>query len=108
MPAAEGIDALVAEAKASDTFRGAPTVDYSDDNTVAEVVIPTAGDGSDAASVDALTRSAIDLVPATVGKIPGVEANVTGDAAEPDGFQGPAAEPAAPDLRLRASRSRSC
>ena len=80
-PAAEGIDALVAEAKASDTFRGAPTVDYSDDNTVAEVVIPTRGDGSDQASEDALNEVRDDLVPATVGNIAGVEANVTGDAA---------------------------
>src|SRR3954451_11292955 len=79
--AAQGIDALVAKAKASDTFLAAPTIDYSDDSTVAEVVIPTPGDGTDQASEDALNEVRNDLVPTTVGNIAGVEANVTGDAA---------------------------
>jgi putative drug exporter of the RND superfamily len=80
-PAAEGIDALVAEAKASDTFLAAPSIDYSDDGTVAEIAIPTPGDGAEQVSVDALNEVRNDLVPSTVGGIPGVDANVTGDAA---------------------------
>ena len=86
-PAAEGIASLVAGAEASDTFLAAPTIEYSDDDTVAEIGIPTPGTGAETAAVNALEEVRTELVPATVGSVPGVEANVTGDAASSVDFR---------------------
>ena len=85
--AADGIDALVAEVKSSDTFPAPPEVDYSDDNTVAEIGIPSPGDGVNTASIDALSEVRDEIVPATLGGIDGVEANVTGDTASSVDFR---------------------
>ena len=79
--AADGIANLMEQAEASDTFLAPPTIDYSEDNTVAEIGIATPGEGAQTASVNALDEIRNELVPATVGNIPGVAANVTGDAA---------------------------
>ena len=48
---------------------------------VAQIDVPTVGDGSDAASVNALDEVRDEIVPATVGAIDGASVNVTGDAA---------------------------
>jgi putative drug exporter of the RND superfamily len=64
-----------------DLFVGHPTVDVSPDNTVATIAIPTAGNGTDAASNRALDELRNDLVPATLGQVGGVQADVTGEAA---------------------------
>ena len=56
-------------------------VEISKDKTVAQVTIPIAGKGTDATSLDALAKVRDDLVPSTVGKVPGVEAVVGGDTA---------------------------
>ena len=85
--AAAGIDDLVAAVKASDTFPAPPEVEYSDDNTVAEIGIPSPGDGVNTASIDALAEVRDDIVPATLGGIAGVEANVTGDTASSVDFR---------------------
>jgi uncharacterized membrane protein YdfJ with MMPL/SSD domain len=80
-PAAAGIAELQKDADAADYTRGKSEVTYSDDGTVAEVLIPTVGEGHDAASTNAMNQIRNDLVPATVGKVDGVSANVSGDAA---------------------------
>jgi uncharacterized membrane protein YdfJ with MMPL/SSD domain len=53
----------------------------SEDNTVAQINIPTIGTGTDQASLDALDKLRDDIVPATVGAVEGASVNVTGDAA---------------------------
>ena len=62
-------------------------INYSKDGTVAEIVIPTVGNGNDAASTDALNEIRDDIVPATIGGIEGVTVNVSGDAAASKDFR---------------------
>jgi uncharacterized membrane protein YdfJ with MMPL/SSD domain len=78
---AAGIAGLRREVESSDTFRPGTEVIYSDDGTVAQINVPTRGNGTDAASVDALNELRDDVVPATVGRAEGATVNVTGDAA---------------------------
>ena len=47
-------------------------VKYSKDGTVAEIVIPTVGNGNDEQSTAALNEIRDDIVPATIGGIEGV------------------------------------
>ena len=51
------------------------------DHTVAEVEVPLAGDGEDAASNAALDELRSDVIPASLGRIGGVEYAVTGQTA---------------------------
>ena len=83
---AAAIDDLVADADASDTFIGPADITYSDDGTVAQIGLPSRGNGTDQASMDALAEVREDLVPATVGAVDGAEANVTGGAASTEDF----------------------
>ena len=78
---AAGIADLRAEVKASDAFLPGTEVIYSDDGTVAQINVPTRGDGSDAASINALDELRDEIIPATVGRVEGASVNVTGDAA---------------------------
>jgi anti-anti-sigma factor len=64
-----------------DVFKGPATVDLSPDLTVSTISFPAAGDGTNEASNRALDVMREDLVPSTLGKVDGVEANVTGMAA---------------------------
>jgi uncharacterized membrane protein YdfJ with MMPL/SSD domain len=79
--AAAGIGALQAAVQGSDTFLRGTQVTYSSDDSVAQIDIPTRGSGTDTASTNALNELRDEIVPSTVGKIDGVSANVTGDAA---------------------------
>jgi RND superfamily putative drug exporter len=54
------------------------TVDVNPGGTVAKMTIPIAGNGTDAASNRAFHLLRDELVPATVGAVPDVEAGVTG------------------------------
>ena len=54
--AATGIAALHDQVQASDSFLPGTSVTYSDDNTVAEIDVPTRGNGTDAASTNALNE----------------------------------------------------
>jgi RND superfamily putative drug exporter len=83
---ASAIGDLVTRAKASDVINGPIEIDYSDDNTVADVTIPTIGNGTDDASLRALDEVRDVLVPATVGKV-AAEANVTGNTAQSQDFK---------------------
>ena len=69
---------LQEQAAASSDFQQPITVEVSSDNTVAQVAIPLAGDGSNSASIDALAALRDDLVPATIGAVPGATGDVTG------------------------------
>ncbi len=62
-------------------FEGPAEVEVSPDRTVASIAIPVAGNGTDGPSNRALDALRGEIVPATVGAVDGVEANVTGAAA---------------------------
>ena len=79
--AAAGIAALRAEVDDSDAFLPGTEVIYSDDGTVAQINVPTPGDGADAPSTNALDELREEIIPATVGRVEGANVNVTGDAA---------------------------
>jgi uncharacterized membrane protein YdfJ with MMPL/SSD domain len=83
---AAGIAALRSEVKASDSFLPGTEVIYSDDGTVAQINVPTRGNGTDTASVAALNELRDDLIPATVGRAEGTTVNVGGDAAGSEDF----------------------
>jgi uncharacterized membrane protein YdfJ with MMPL/SSD domain len=70
-----------AAAKQKDLFTGDATIEVSDDKTVETIMIPSAGNGTDAASNRALDEMRGRLVPQTVGSVAGVEAVVTGNSA---------------------------
>ncbi|MGW3039398.1 MMPL family transporter [Kitasatospora sp. NPDC001159] len=69
---------LKARAMASGRMHGPIEVAVHADRNVATVDIPLNGTGNDATSNDALKALREDLVPATVLKVPGTEAPVTG------------------------------
>jgi uncharacterized membrane protein YdfJ with MMPL/SSD domain len=54
------------------------TVEVNDDATVANITVPIAGKGTDAASEASLAALREDVVPETVGALPDTEAGVTG------------------------------
>jgi uncharacterized membrane protein YdfJ with MMPL/SSD domain len=65
----------------SDSFLPGTAVTYSDDNTVAEIEIPTRGTGTDDASTNALDEIRDQILPATLGQVDAATVNVSGDAA---------------------------
>jgi RND superfamily putative drug exporter len=69
-------------ARNKELFKGGLETDVSPDLTVLTVDVPTAGDGTEDSSVRALDELRDNLVPAAFGGLDGVEANVTGDAAQ--------------------------
>jgi uncharacterized membrane protein YdfJ with MMPL/SSD domain len=64
-----------------DLFEGPATIEVSPGNTVATIALPSRGNGTDAASNRTLDGLRDELVPATLGKVAGVQADVTGAAA---------------------------
>jgi RND superfamily putative drug exporter len=76
------VDALETEAQQRPgLFEGEPTIEISDDQTVATVAFPTTGTGTDERSNRAVDALRDEMVPATVGQVDGVEAYTTGEAA---------------------------
>jgi RND superfamily putative drug exporter len=73
-----GIAALKREAKTTKGLGQPVTVTNSPDGTVAIVEVPLAGDGTNSASEAALARLRDDVIPATIGRTDGAQANVTG------------------------------
>jgi uncharacterized membrane protein YdfJ with MMPL/SSD domain len=69
---------LIAQTQGNDLFEQPVTVDVSRDQTVAEVDVPIAGDGTDSTSKAALAELRDQIIPQTLGQVPGVSANVTG------------------------------
>jgi RND superfamily putative drug exporter len=78
---AAGIVALRRRVAASDAFRPGTEVTYSADRKVAQIDVPTPGNGTDAASVRGLDQLRGTIIPATVGRVAGATVNVSGDAA---------------------------
>jgi RND superfamily putative drug exporter len=73
-----GIAALEREAKRTEGLGQPITVTNNPSNTLALVEIPLAGNGTDSVSEAALARLREDVIPATIGRTDGVQANVTG------------------------------
>jgi RND superfamily putative drug exporter len=73
--------ALSDEAAATGEMSAALETRFNPAGTVAEVSIPLAGNGSDAASNHALKTLRNTVIPNTIGKIPGAHAYVTGQTA---------------------------
>ena len=86
-PVAAAIERLKrAAGRERDLFPGAATVQVSADRSVAQVTIPAAGDGIDAASQQMLDALRSDIVPSTVGAVDGVRASVGGFTAQTADF----------------------
>jgi RND superfamily putative drug exporter len=84
---ASGIKALESEATARPAlFEGKPSFELSADKSVAIVTLPTVGAGTDDLSNKAVDALRDDIVPSTVGKVDGVEAYTTGEAAATGDF----------------------
>ena len=76
-----------AAAKDPELFTGRGVdVEISPGGNVAKVTMEIAGDGSDRTSNEALDVARDDLVPSTIGAVPGVEADVGGPTAEERDF----------------------
>jgi RND superfamily putative drug exporter len=73
---------LEQRALASGRMQEPITIDVNHDHTVANITIPIAGNGTDEASTAALETLRGQIVPETVGALPGTEAGVTGLAAQ--------------------------
>jgi len=84
--AAAGIAALRARVDQSDALRPGTEVTYSADGTVAQIDVPTPGNGTDAASVRGLNELRDTIIPATIGRVDGATVNVSGDAAGSQDF----------------------
>ena len=83
---ASGIAALRGRVNDSDAFRPGTEVVTSRDGTVAKITVPTRGTGTDTAAMNALDALRDDIIPATVGGVPGATVNVSGDAANSADF----------------------
>src|SRR5699024_6093547 len=81
-----GIAALDRQVGRSDRFLPGTEVVVSRDGSVAKVNVPTRGTGTDHASMDALDELRDEIIPATVGRVPGTTVNVSGDAASSADF----------------------
>jgi uncharacterized membrane protein YdfJ with MMPL/SSD domain len=78
----DAIDRLERRARASGQMGEPITVEVNKDATVANITVPIAGTGTDPASNTALAELRDEIVPETVGALPGTEAGVTGLTAE--------------------------
>ena len=75
-----GIDRLDAATKGQkQLFTGDLDVEVSPDKQLAAIVVPTAGDGTEAKSAKAVDELRENLVPQTLGQVDGVTANVGGN-----------------------------
>ena len=81
-----GVHNLREEVERADFVVPPVTVQFSPDHSVAVVNVPIAGDGTNDASYAALDELRGEVIPATVGAQPGLEANVTGYTAGSDDF----------------------
>jgi RND superfamily putative drug exporter len=83
---AAALRALSEQAAATGEMSAALETRINPAGTVAELAIPLAGNGSDAASNHALKTLRNTVIPNTIGKIPGVHAYVTGQTAGSNDF----------------------
>ena len=73
-----GVHNLREAAERSDFVQPPVTVQFSADHGVAILDVPIVGNGTDDASYDALAEVRDELIPATAGQVPGLQAHVTG------------------------------
>jgi RND superfamily putative drug exporter len=78
----QAIEQLEQRALASGRAFEPITIDVNDEGTVANITVPIAGNGTDAASNAAFRMLRSEVVPETVGALPDAEAGVTGQTAE--------------------------
>ena len=81
-PAQQGLAALKTQALASGQAKKPIDVEISASHKVARVTIPLVGNGVDAESNDALNTLRKEVLPATIGKVPGATYAVTGPTAQ--------------------------
>ncbi len=81
-----GIAGLVARARASALFKPPVTIQTFPDRSVVQVSIPVAGNGTDSKSSAALAELRDTIIPATIGAVPEVTADVTGFTASSKDF----------------------
>jgi RND superfamily putative drug exporter len=74
----QAIDEFRSRAVATGQMYGPITVDVNQDKTVAAIHVGLVGSGTDEASETALSTLRTDVLPATLGSVPGAEAHVTG------------------------------
>ena len=67
-------------------FKQPVTTEVSPDRSVTVIDVPIAGDGNNDASYDALHTLREEIIPSTIGQVPGAEANVTGMTAGSEDF----------------------
>ena len=77
------LEAAVAD---NELYEPPVTVDMSPNGEVVVVDVPIAGDGTNETSYAALTELRQEIIPATLGGLPGAEANVTGFTAGSEDF----------------------
>ncbi len=77
---------LRSDALATGQIKQPVQVDVSPDKRVARVALALDGDGSDARSETALSTLRDDLIPATLGRVDGVQASVSGQTAQSRDF----------------------
>jgi uncharacterized membrane protein YdfJ with MMPL/SSD domain len=82
----QAVNDLRARAAQSPNFEQPITTTVSPDHTVEQIDIPVVGDGSDARSTAAVTQLRDELIPATIGRVPGATADVTGYTAKSTDF----------------------
>ena len=73
-----GIDALKRAALSTGQMHEPISVDVSASRRAARVLVPLSGDGTDGASNRALDELRDSVIPATIGRVPGARAHVTG------------------------------
>jgi RND superfamily putative drug exporter len=81
-----GIAALKRAALATGVMHEPITADVSQSRQAARVMVPLAGKGTDSVSDNALQRLRNDVIPASVGKVPGVTVHTTGWTAQSRDF----------------------
>ncbi len=86
LPVIRAINDLSARAAASPDFKQPITTSVSPDHTVEQVEIPVAGNGTDSRSTAALAQLRDMLIPATIGRVPGATADVSGYTASSTDF----------------------
>jgi len=82
----KAVSDLRARAAASPHFEQPITTTVNPNHTVEEIDIPVAGDGTDSQSTAALAELRDELIPGTIGRVPGATADVAGYTASSTDF----------------------
>jgi RND superfamily putative drug exporter len=86
-PVAKGIQELEAQAATTGGVLPGTETTVSKDKSVALVSIPTVGNGNDDPSFNVLDSIRNEVIPQTIGKVPGTTVNVSGGAAQSADFR---------------------